>query len=385
MKAGRTLSHFLKKKGFTIKHEWKGRYQKGVTEYLLACPHRIEEAATSVRSLTLQMSALTAAEGDSRSQGLLGRIVDAHLGRIHTLIPLSDGTFTSGSEDNCLYKWDKEGNKVKTVHEVEPTCAGERDWVTAAAVINDDYWVSGLRSGKVSIWTTEGEHVRNIMPRLPNRREHISKQYNKQRVNCFGIGSDSLFVGLPTMISEYNWVAGRTTSITKVDPNDWVFCIHPLSADRMLTVIGGRIDLIQRRGKEFSGTTILQEGKKNNTGQRPFISSLKPVVGQDNHFALAVFGGSVKVMDAGDGSIVADWHEHEKRVWAIESLGPHRFASCAEDSLIKLWDTREAASIKTIQNPGQVTSMLSLSEHTLVTGVSESSHSAALYFRDLRL
>lgn len=388
---------FFQKKGFSIRHSWHGRYKKGVVEYLLSCPQRIASAGASVAAVAHGVGALNldAAEG-SLQPGAFRRIGDAHFGRIHTLIPLSDGTFATGSEDNCLYKWSPEGEKVQTVYEVEPTLAKDRDWVTAAAVINDAYWVTGLRSGRISLWTTAGEHVRDIKPRLPSRHGHISQVNNKQRVNCFGVGLDvnrpGLYVGLPTMISEYNWIEGRTASMTKVDDNDWVYCIHPIDQNRMLTVIGGRVDLIEQEGEGFAATTLLPEGKKvrvqkinRKIWQRPFISSLKPLEGVQDQFALTLFDGSVKVMDANDGSIVREWNEHHGRVWTSENLASHQFASCGDDGLIKLWDTRESDSVKTIKHSGQVTSMLRHHGQTLIAGVTEKARRAALFFHDLRV
>ncbi len=397
---------FFRKKGFEVVHEWKDRYVKGTTEYLLSCPERIAEAGgAAAAAVNQQMGALGqggSASGNDEPE-LVHVIHDAHYGNIHALRKLSDGTFVSGSADNSIYKWDRSGRRVATITEVEPSQRTERDWITAVSVLNDAYWVSGQRNGQITLWKTSGERVREIKLKLP-QTGHVCHAYNTYRALCFAGGLDphkpSMFVGFPTAFDEYNFIEGRTESTTKTHVNDWVYCVHPLTKDRLLAVTGGSVDVWKRGGDGWQhGGNVLLEGQKTKVfqpGKRPrwqraFISDLAPMQSSSHHFGLAVFDGSVKVLDISSQRIVASWKEHQKRVWSIVPTATHTFASSGEDRTIKLWDMRQPRSMHTISgHVGEVTTMLSLDENTLVAGTcppdpfARGSKGAEIRFYDVR-
>lgn len=393
---------FFRKKGFDISHAWKGRYLADVTEYLLYCPTRIEQAQKEIHDFTERFSHLHV-EGDQGEVPELFHIIhNAHFGDIHSFTLLSDGTFISGSKDNSLRKWNQNGELVRIVDDVEPTMRKDQDWITAVEVINDEYWASGERSGRISLWKTNGDYVKDILLRLPRPGDHISHEYNARRVNCFASGLNrdkpSLYVGFPTMFDEFNFIEGRTETLQKVHKNDWVYCLKPLTNDRILAVTGCAVEAWQRRGEGWRfEDTILPEGPRKRLksngkwiNQRPFISSLKQLKSSENHFGLAVFDGSVKVLDIAQKTIVRNWTEHNGRVWAIENLTQHVFASSGEDRTIKIWDQRQERSVHSINDHvGQVTSLLSLKEHVLIAGTCPekaltSQSGAEIRFYDIR-
>ncbi len=397
---------FFRKKGFEIKHEWPGRYTPGVTEYLLSCPARITEQSKGVNALTqrldhlLQERQLTV--GSEHAPELIHIIHDAHFDDIHTLNRLSDGTFISGSKDNSIYRWSRNGELLQTILEVEPTNRTERNWITAIEVINDEYWVSGERSGRMLLWKTNGEYIRELKLKLP-RQEHVSNEFNARRINCLAHGLNpqrpSVFVGFPTIFDEYNLIEGRTSSSTTVHRNDWVYCLHPLSDDRILAVVGSKIDLWSKINSQWQySETIVPEAVKvpvtvkgRTKWQRPFISALTSLQGSENHFGLTSFDGSVKVLDLEQKAIVREWKEHKQKVWTVESVQEHILASGGEDRTIKFWDLRQPEqSVHTIaDHVGQVTSMLGLDKNTLVAGTCpvnamQGGNGAEIRFYDVR-
>lgn len=377
---------FFKKKGFEIAHAWEGRYIEGVTEYLLSCPTRIQQIEEGkVAELEEKFDKLSHKQlehvVDSSVPELVHIIHNAHLDDIHALKKLSDGTFISGSKDNCLYKWDRKGQLVRIVDEVEPTQQDDRDWITAVEVLNEDYWLSGERSGKVILWKTDGEYVREIKLKLPRYGEHFSHQYNTRRVNCLAGGLNpikpSFFVGFPTMFDEFNFIENRTEASTKVHGNDWVYCIHPINQRNLLTVTGCTVDIWNKTdiGWQYRDN-LVPEGRRyqaqigrQKKWLRPFISSLASLSSAENHFGLSLFDGSVRVIDITNKAIVNQWEEHVGRVWTIENIAQHLFASSGEDRSVKLWDVRAQSSVHTIaDHVGQVTSILSLDENVLIAG-----------------
>lgn len=379
---------FFRKKGFEVVHEWNGRYKEGTKEYLLRCWNAIEATANRLQALQIE----------EPEEELSHVIHEAHYDDIHILKKLSDGTFISGSKDNSLRKWNRDGSLRCTVHDIEPSLAKEENWITAASVVNDAYWVSGDRKGKVVLWKTDGSRVREIIYKSP-KDFHISLKYNQRRVSSLASGLDpsrpSIFIGLPTMFAEYNLIEGRTETSTKVHKNDWVYCIHPVSATKVFTAVGGALHSYARSNFGWKKEGVIVEEPERipqRTGkpQRQFISSLISLTGSENHYGLAYFGGAVKVVDAESKRIVISWKEHTKRIWSLENIAPHIFASCGEDRTVKVWDSREKRSVRTIaDHVGQVTTLLSLDEHTLLAGTCPEQSltrngSAQIRFYDLR-
>lgn len=325
---------------------------------------------------------------------------------------LSDGTFVSGSKDNSLYKWNKNGDLVRVVSEVEPihVDAPSQEWITAIEIINDEYWVSGKINGRISLWNTAGDYVKDLLSRLP-KTPHVSNPYNKYRIICLASGINKqkpgFFIGFPTMFNEFNVIEGKTVSSTNVHCNDWVYCIHPLTEKHILTVIGGNLEVFEKTNKEWKSTiTLVQEEKfekpryRKSTvekikRQRPFISCLTPLESFPHLFGMGLFGDDdapVKIIDIEKEKIVREWTEHKRRIWALENISNGIFASSAEDRTVKIWDARSSSnkSMITLSNhPGQVTSLLRLDDSTLVAGScpekpEESNEGAQLIFYDIR-
>lgn len=394
---------FFRKKGFLVTHAWEGKYQKGVIEYLLSCPAKVEAAERDkiIRLQDYLPSLESGPSGRDSPSELIHIIHEAHFDDIHTLTKLSDGTFVSGSKDNCLYKWSAQGQKIRDVDEVEPVYRDKRNWITAATVLNDEYWLTGDRSGKVLVWKTNGDYVREIKLRLPRKGAHISHEFNIQRINCLAGGSNpgspNFFVGLPTLFDEYNFIEGKTVESIQTHKNDWVYCIHPLDASRLLTVTGGAIELWTHtdRGRWTKKVEILKEGPRyyppgSSRPQRQFISSLIPLQANEGYFGASYFDGSVRVIDIAAKKVVSQWKEHQRKVWHMQSLSERLFASSGEDRSIKLWDMRSEKSVHTIaDHVGQVTSMLALNERTLIAGTCpegafERNKKAEIRFYDIR-
>ena len=402
---GESLAFFTKK-GFQVVYTWVGRYLKGVKEHLLSCPRYAPSNVIPIDGVAQKFDRLYRAraqeDADLFAPELVHIVHDAHSDDIHCLKKLSDGTFVSGSKDNCLYKWNDRGERVRIVDEVEPIYRSERNWITAMEVINDEYWISGARDGELVLWKTNGDYVKQVKAVMPKVNDHVSHPFNSRRVTCLSAGSNvhkpSIFIGFPTMFDKYNFIEGRTENMTKVHANDWVYAIKPLSEKSVLTVIGGTIDSWNLTDKGWVyGEKLMPEEKKYQTiidGKRklvrPFISDVCSLNSQNSRFGLASFNGSVQVLDVTARAVTNRWNEHKGRVWKVEKLSEHVFASSSEDGLVKLWDVRQKSSVHTINVvSGQVTAMLALRDHVLLTGtcpelVQNYTKSAQIRFYDLK-
>ncbi|OJV09339.1 MAG: hypothetical protein BGO14_03170 [Chlamydiales bacterium 38-26] len=408
-----SLMFFLNKE-FDIKYMWKGRYKENVIEYLLCRSEKqklqdstAHQAALLSKNLSsLHLNSANPSEGGLKtdlrfSAKILGHVTNAHWDDIHVLKLLSDGTFITGSKDNTLRKWDSNGKLVRVVLDVEPMDIESKNWITAMGILNDEYWVSGERNGRISLWNTAGDYVRDLKPRLP-KQKHISHAHNALRVNCFATGLNkqkpSFFIGFPTIFDEYNLIEDKTVSSTEASRNDWVYCIHPLNEKNLLTVTAGFLNIWDQdsKGNWNRGKAYIREPKSANSPgalrNRHHITSLTPLSHSSTHFGIGAFDGSVKVVDISipNDSIVNQWKEHKGKVWSIENIASQVIASGSDDGMIKLWDIRESKSVHTIKDPlGGVSTLLRLNENVLIAGSCsktplESNKGAQLTFYDIR-
>ncbi len=366
---------FFLKKGFDIKHAWMGKYTPNIPEYLLVLPARVDAVAQSVLPLSPQV---------------YHQVARAHWGDIHGLHRLSDSTFVTISKDRSIYLRDSEGNVVRAMREVEPRETDTEEWTTAIGGLNGDYFATGERSGQVYLWNAAGEYVKPLSIRLP-KAAHYSKKENQRRICCIAPSLDpsrpGLFVGLPTGFAEYNAIEGRSVSFTKAHSNDWVYRVHPLDKDRLLTVVGASVELWQKQAARWEKKkTVLAEEKKRSK-QRAFISDLTRL--SETQVAVGSFQGQVQVVDLPQSKVVFSAKQHQGRIWALAPLGSHSFASGGDDGIVRLWDIRSQASSHSLpQGKDSVSALLRLNEHALIAGSCPvdpiRNEGASLTFYDIR-
>ena len=160
----------------------------------------------------------------------------------------------------------------------------------------------------------------------------------------------------------------------------------------MSVVIGTKLYKwnVEDRSKVKSESLFAPAPAEERLRQRPFISSICPLTSDVNRLTMAFFGGKVALLDMTTKTVIATHNEHIGRVWSVQNIREHCFASGADDSLIKIWDERVSHSVGTISgNPGRVSCLLQLQENSLVSAscpddVYSSEEKASLSFWDLR-
>lgn len=307
----------------------------------------------------------------------LKNIKNAHQDDIHGMILAGPSTFVTGSKDGALKLW----NHEELVRDVWiPEGIDYKEWITALSPLGADRWISGTRNGFVDLWENSGERIASLEVNPPNSGSHKCKDRNASRVNCIAQDTFSqgvFYIGRPTQFTVHELTeddsATYVTTINscKTSENDWVYCVTPLAKKKVLVVTGARFDIFEVANKGWKKTALINEAYSKDTPrhQRPFISCVTGLQNQPGIYGLAVFGGPVRIMNVETQKQVRSYHEHKKRVWTVENIREQVIASCSDDHTIKIWDLRLAKSAITLSNNiGRVSTLLRLSDHSLVSG-----------------
>jgi len=345
--------------------------------------------------------ALSLAEPPSCSIEKSTTVRNAHNDDVHGMIQLSSDTFVSGSKDGCLKLHDIKARASRSVQQKERI--DYKKWITALTPAGDNHWLSGTRDGTVTLWENSGEFVRKLNVAPPNvQRSGTSKPRNLERVNCLTASVPKpnnviYYVGRPTHFSVHSidLISGkeRNLGFHETSKNDWVYCLNELLPFRMLVTTGDKLEIWARDGRrwEFS-RSLINPGRAGRGEQRPFISSVKPLShAPESSFGLAVFDGSVRSIDVESGKTTFHAQEHKGRVWTIENIFEHIFASCSDDHTIKVWDLRDPkkSQLTIGGNIGRVSSILKLSDSKMVSAscpddLRKTEERAQLTFWDIR-
>lgn len=325
-------------------------------------------------------------------------VINVHQDDIHGLVKLPNGTFASGSKDGSLKIWKADGTLSKVVY--DPQKIDYTQWITAVAVVNDICWMSGSRDGYAQLWDIEGKKIRdiNITPNVSNA--YKCKDRNSNRINCLTSyenisGKNFIFAGWPTQFTLHNYKTDKRWNYSYTSQNDWVYAVEPINKTALLVITGCKLELWEQNLNNFGWhktSTFIEEDK--NVYPRPYISSITPLKNNKGKYGLAVFDGSIQVFDVENKKTIFEGCEHKDRVWTVENTQPSCIASCADDGLIKLWDTRQRPkSIVTVidnkRDKSRVSVLLQLTDNQLLSGscpdnVKKTKDKAQFSFWDLR-
>lgn len=355
--------------------------------------------APSMEGLSVQMDSSKQLPQERLDLRKTKIVTNVHQDDIHGLVKLPNGTFISGSKDGSLKIWKVDGKLSKVVY--DPQKIDYKQWITAVAVVNDIYWMSGTRDGYVQLWNIEGKRIRdiNIEPYIENYT-YKCKDRNSNRINCLTSfenisGKNFIFAGWPTQFTLHNYKTDKRWNYTYTSQNDWVYAVEPIHKTALLVITGCRLDLWEQNLNNFGwhkSSTLIEEDRK--VQPRPYISSISPLKNNKGMYGLAVFDGSIRVVELETKKTVFEGYEHKNRVWTVENTQPSCFASCADDGLIKLWDIRQAPkSIVTVtdneKDKSRVSVLLQIADNQLLSGscpdnVRKTKDKAQFSFWDLR-
>lgn len=320
-------------------------------------------------------------------------IPHVHKDRVTTLLPLPNGTFISGSKDGVLSQRDMDGNLLRTVYD---DSSGQSSRITALSTMGPDNWLSGTLTGDVDLWGLGGQHIRSYrdfvyaMDGADNRVNCISDRSSVAHTLSFNVGwTDGQFTTYNNIQGEPSRLATCRTRI-----HDGVYGIAPLSQTAYLVAAGTQLQTSSYENNRWSRTPHLDESDTSQTArQRPYISSIISLT--RTSYGLAVSGGHVKVYDLVKCQTTFKAQEHQGGVGPIVNMKPKIFASCADDGLIKIWDTRKpGSSTRTIGNrpdgiADPVSALLLTGEHTLLSASCpdkpRGDEGASFFIRDLRV
>lgn len=343
---------------------------KAADEVPVAMPARAPAApAKAVGGAPVAMPAIQKTVGIVKPLLL---VKNAHQDDIHGMLQVGENEFVTGSKDGSIKMWNSAGKLLRNVWTSEKI--DYREWITALAPFGVRRWLSGTRSGYLDLWSNAGEHIKSLQVpvkkpvgvqcKLRNlgRISGLAQSLNSDLTSCY-------YVGGATQFSTYHMDTSVPLNTCITSRNDWVYCITPLTDKKIMVVTGANLDICTLASDRWMKKALITEPLSTGKGKRPFISNVTPLDGKPGVYGIAVFGGSLKILDLNTQKIVRTYQEHVGRVWQVENIRPEIFASCSDDCTIKIWDARLAASATTMSgNIGRVSTLLRLSETLLISG-----------------
>ncbi len=352
------------------------------------------------------------------SSALIRHVPNAHKDDIHGMVKIDDRIVT-GSKDTTVRMWTEEGKFKGLVSKPRNTTEeyySYGHWITALDIFPDGSVMVGSRNGFVlckNIYNNKIYYSDNL-PKQINDLEKVAssastnyqsfcKTRNETRImgiTCQQREGYFALIGMAERFVQLNLDTKKIYRVFNFDDSEWVYGFAELDSSRIVAIHGCRLSVFEEledtppnNGWEKLDTIVEEE--TSSSSQRPFISDVNKFQENPSWLALSFFGGMTRVIDVEKREVVHEGTEHgttknENRVWKAAPIDASTFLSCADDGLIKLWDVREANSMRTYDgHPGRVSALTLLSNSMFVAGSCPSDpkkdrEKAQLFFYDLR-
>jgi len=340
--------------------------------------------------------------------GLVRHVTNAHRDDIHGMISIHDRIIT-GSKDTSVRMWRDNGDAQGVLFQHPYTTAAHysyKHWITALHTFSDGSIIAGSRNGYITCQDmyTNKTYYTGILEHqwsARNKLKHAAyKQRNEPRITsimCQEADGYSALIGMPEKFMQFDLSSKTIRRVFKFDTPDWVYGFSQVTLQKIAVIHACTLSLfeeidvnVDQNGWQKTAT-LLQEGERVNA-QRPFISDINRF--EENHaqLAMAFFGGITRVIDLEHGGgILHEGREHQQRVWKALPMNATSFLSCADDGLIKVWDVRQAASVRTYTGHPDRVSALALLNNSMFVAAScpakpfEDPDKGQLFFYDKRM
>ena len=351
-----------------------------------------------------------ATSSSSQATGLVKHVTRVHRDDIHGMISIQDRIIT-GSKDTSVRMWSNTGDAQGTLFQHPHTTATHysyKHWITALHTFADGSIIAGSRNGYITCQDmyTNKTYYTGILEQQWNKNKQnnlqhaVYKQRNEPRITsiiCQEGDAYLALIGMPEKFLQLDLASKTIRRVYKFNSPDWVYGFSQLTLQKIAVIHACTLSVLQENDAELplNGwnkiATLVQEGERVN-GQRPFISDINRFEENRAQLALAFFGGITRVIDIEHaGHVLHEGREHQQRVWKSLPIDASSFISCADDGLIKVWDVRQATSVRTYTgHPGRV-SALALLDNSMFVAAScpekpfDDPDQGQLFFYDRRI
>ncbi len=373
--------------------------------------NKAEKGAEVAPSATIRVDNCAGSSASAGSSSdlpsLVRRVTNAHRDDIHGMVSVNDHIVT-GSKDTSVRMWSDTGDLQDVVLQHPATTATQysySNWITALHAFPDGSVMVGSRNGYVVCKNIHDKKIyyRGILEhqlveamleagtpssrmaaqhgKTPGRGNHyrgaaVYKERNEPRITsitCQDGDGYSALIGMPEKFVQLDLETQTIRRVYNFNSPEWVYGFAQLNQQTIAVIHACTLSAFREVDVELPHNgwekvdTFVREGTRL-AAQRAFISDVNQFKEAPARLALAFFGGMTRVIDTeNSGRVIHEGHEHQGRVWKTVPVDATSYISCADDALIKVWDVRQGASVRTYSgHPDRVSALAILRNNMFV-------------------
>ena len=238
-------------------------------------------------------------------------------GHVFCLLEFDDNMLLSGTSENFINLWNLNTNTNKKMHQF----IGHKLWVNCLIKINDNIFASASNDSQIKIWNYR---TRTCIKTLKGHIDCILTLINLKNGNLCS-GSADLTIRI------WDWEEKDNNKILIAilrGHEKWVKCVYELSNgllisgsdDKTIKIWKDKINIMTLIGHTHSVRAFCQLN--------------------DNYFVSGSFDGTIKIWEINEKKCVQTLSGHESNVIGVVRINGHMIGSCSNDKTIKIWSDK---------------------------------------------